>query len=194
MKFLAWLMSLFFAFNLGAESTKAPSASDDELKSRVQEHLDVIVDESAAIVDEVTESIRQDERVQHAEEVLQDAREIVEETRDELEQVGENTRNRVKEKFGTGEPAAEAPAEEAEDSETVPAAAETDEKAPAAEESEAVPAAEEAEGEKASEEEKPEEKTGEAAPEQNANQEEKNGVDVTVPPMETPAPGEPVNG
>jgi len=175
MKFLAWLMSLFFAFNLGAESTKAPSASDDELKSRVQEHLDVIVDESAAIVDEVTESIRQDERVQHAEEVLQDAREIVEETRDELEQVGENTKNRVKEKFGTGEPAAEAPAEETEDSETVPAAAETEEK-------------------KASEEEKPEEKTGEAAPEQNANQEEKNGVDVTVPPMETPAPGEPVNG
>lgn len=187
MKFLAWLMSLFFAFNLGAESTKAPSASDDELKSRVQEHLDVIVDESAAIVDEVTESIRQDERVQHAEEVLQDAREIVEETRDELEQVAENTRNRVKEKFGTGEPAAEAPAEGTEESETAPETAETEEKAPAAEVSEAAPAAEEAE--KASEE-----KTEEAAPEQIATQEEKTGVDATVPPMETPAPGEPVNG
>ena len=104
MKFIAWLLSLFFAFSLGAGTNSQPGETDEELRSKVQEHLDVIVDESAAIVDVVTEEIRKDERVQEAEKFVQDVQDVAQETVDELSQVVENTKNRVEEKFGTEDP------------------------------------------------------------------------------------------
>ena len=136
MKFLIWLVSVFFAFNLGAGSQKVPTATDEELRGRVQEHIDVIVDESAAIVDEVTESLRENEQVQEMEKFLQDVREVTEETMDDLTQVAQDAKTRVEEKFGAGEnpegaqpeadPAAEEdadPADEGEaDPEEIPAA------------------------------------------------------------------------
>ena len=66
MKFLSWLLSLFIAFSIGAESTRQPAESEEELRAKVQGHIDVIVDESAAMVDDVMEAARQDERVQKA--------------------------------------------------------------------------------------------------------------------------------
>lgn len=103
MKFLAWVLSLFFAFNLGAQTEKNPSLSDSELQDRVQKHLDVIVDESAAIVDEVAGEIRNDPLVKDAEKFVQDVQEVAEETMDELNQVVENTKERVQDKFGPKE-------------------------------------------------------------------------------------------
>lgn len=104
MKFLAWLLSLVFAFNLGAGSkTDSGRETDAELRNRVQEHIDTIVDESAAIVDEVTESIRQDERVKEVEKKVQDVKEVVTDTAQDVNQVIENTKDRVEEKFGPGE-------------------------------------------------------------------------------------------
>jgi len=104
MKFLAWLLSLVFAFNLGAGSkTDSARETDAELRNRVQEHIDTIVDESAAIVDEVTESIRQDERVKEVEKKVQDVKDVVTDTAQDVNQVIENTKDRVEEKFGPEE-------------------------------------------------------------------------------------------
>ena len=102
MRFLAWLLSLFFAFSLGANSTPATRETDEELRNRVQEHLDVIADESAAIVDEVTESIQNDERVQQAEQFARDVEEVARGTWDDLNRVAEDAQKRVEEKFGKG--------------------------------------------------------------------------------------------
>lgn len=101
MKFLAWLLSLLFAFNLGSQSASTPTVTDEELRNKVQEHMDVIVDEGAALVDDVTDSIRNDDRVKDAEKFAQDVEEVTKETLDDLNQVYENTKNRVEEKFGT---------------------------------------------------------------------------------------------
>ncbi|MBQ3704821.1 MAG: hypothetical protein II888_00030 [Clostridia bacterium] len=108
MKFIAWLLSLLFAFNLGAGTVGTREETDDELKNKVQEHIDVIVDEGAAIVDDVTESIRNDERVKEAEEFVQDVKDVAEETLEDLNKVVEDTKERVEEKFGAPEEA-EAP-------------------------------------------------------------------------------------
>ena len=103
MKFLAWLLSVFFAFNLGAQTADSPKETDDELRNKVQEHLDVIMDESAALVDDVTDSIRNDERIQDAEKFIQNVQDVAEETLDDLNQVYEDTKTRVEEKFGDGQ-------------------------------------------------------------------------------------------
>ena len=113
MQFFAWLLSLIFAFSLGANSSVAPKETDSELRNRVQEHIDVIVNESAAIVDDVTESIREDERVQEAEKFVQDVKDVAQETADGLNQVMENTKNSLQEKFGTPD-ATDAPGAEQE--------------------------------------------------------------------------------
>ena len=113
MKFLAWVLSLFFAFNLGAQGTRPDTETDEELRNRVQEHLDVIVDESAAIVDEVTKEVREDPQVQEAVKFAEDVKEVAEETLEDLEGVAERTKERLEEKFGTKEtPAEETPAED----------------------------------------------------------------------------------
>ena len=111
MKFLAWLLSLFIAFSLGANNSATQNTeSDEELRNRVQQHLDVIADESAAIVDDVTESLRGDERVQQAEQFAKDVEEVARETWDDVSQAAEDAKTRVQEKFGKNE-TAESPAE-----------------------------------------------------------------------------------
>ena len=113
MNFLSWLLSIILAFTLGAQSGTKTTETDDELRNKVQEHLDVIVDESAAIVDEVTESIRKDEKVQEAEQFVKDVQEVAQETIDDLNQVAEDTKERIEEKFG--------PEDEAPETEEAPA-------------------------------------------------------------------------
>ncbi|MBQ9210702.1 MAG: hypothetical protein IJ153_03295 [Clostridia bacterium] len=103
MKFLAWILSLIFAFNLGAGTTTESQKSDEELRNRVQEHIDTIVDEGAAIVDEITDEIRNDERVQEAEQFIQDVQDVAEETLKDLNKVYEDAKDRVEEKFGAEE-------------------------------------------------------------------------------------------
>ena len=74
MNFLAWLLSLIMAFSFGTQVGTREEETDDELRNRVQEHLDVIVDESAAILDDVTDAIREDERVKDAEEFFENGK------------------------------------------------------------------------------------------------------------------------
>ena len=84
--FVGWLLSIVLAFSIGVNvgnQTEAPS--DSELQQKVQDHMDVIVDESAAIVDDVTEEIRKNEHVQKAEEFADDVKEIAQNTKNDIE-------------------------------------------------------------------------------------------------------------
>ena len=109
MKFFAWLLSLLFAFNLGAQNRTVPTETDEELRGRVQGHLDTIVDESAAIVDEIAGTVREDGRVQEAERFASDMKDIAEEAIQDLDQVYQKTRKRVEERLAGDE--AQEPAE-----------------------------------------------------------------------------------
>ena len=103
MKFFAWLLSLLFAFNLGAQNGTVPTETDEELRGRVQGHLDTIVDESAAIVDEIAGTVREDGRVQEAERFASDMKDIAEEAIQDLDQVYQKTRKRVEERLAGDE-------------------------------------------------------------------------------------------
>lgn len=116
MKLLAWLFSMIFAFNLGA-GVKSDEPADSELEQKIRDHMDVIVDESAAMMDDIIDEIQNNEHVQDAEKFVDNVKEIV-----------DNTKQDIEDHFGTPE---QEPAEEAA-AETVPAEAET-ETAPATE-------------------------------------------------------------
>ena len=101
---LKGLFTFIFAFMLGAGYAQDKPPADSELQQKVQEHMDVIVDESAAIVDDVMEEVRQDERVQQMEQFANDVNEIA-----------NNTRADIEAHFGTpdtAEETADAPAED----------------------------------------------------------------------------------
>ena len=78
-RFFGWLLSVICAFSLGA-GLRSDAPADSELQQKVQSHMDVIVDESAAMVDDVAEEIRKNENVQKAEEFRNDVQEIVDNT------------------------------------------------------------------------------------------------------------------
>lgn len=104
LKVLTWLFTVIFAFNMGAGVHREPGENASELQKKVQEHMDVIVDETAAMVDDVVEEVRKDQRVQNAEAFVDDVKEIVDNTRDDIEA-----------HFGTAESAEENAAEETEE-------------------------------------------------------------------------------
>lgn len=85
MKLVSWLLSLIFAFSLGAGvKTADTEEANSELQQKVQDHMDIIVDEAAAIVDDVTEQIRQNEHVQEAEAFADDVKEIISNTKEDI--------------------------------------------------------------------------------------------------------------
>ena len=84
-RIIGWLASVIFAFSLGAGIKSEAPKTDSELQQKVQSHMDAIVDESAAMVDDVMEEIRKDERVQRAEEFAGDVQEIVDNTMKDIE-------------------------------------------------------------------------------------------------------------
>ena len=84
-RILEKVLLFLFAFSLGAGMAGDTKQVDPELQQKVQGHLDVIVDESAALVDDVLDEARKDERVQEAEEFVNDVREIAQNTADDIE-------------------------------------------------------------------------------------------------------------
>ena len=92
---LAWLLSMILSFGAGA-SFGRNYEPDTELESKVQGHMDVIVDEAAGIVDDVTESakkrketleseLKESDEYKKAEEIVDDVKEIAENTADDIE-------------------------------------------------------------------------------------------------------------
>ena len=90
-KLIALILTFIMGVSFGAGAA-SKSPSDSELKQKVQDHMDIIVDESAGIVDDVVEEIRKDERVQKAESFAEDVNEIV-----------DNTVNDIHDHFGNDE-------------------------------------------------------------------------------------------
>ena len=78
------ILAFIFAFTLGAGFAAERPETDSELKQKVQQHMDVIADESAAIVDDVLEEARKDEHVQKAQEFADDVSEIVDHTVEDI--------------------------------------------------------------------------------------------------------------
>ena len=83
MRLISWILSLFLAFSMGTGYDKNHE-SDSELANKIQDHLDIIVDESAAIVDDVIDEIRGSEKVQKAEEFIDDVKDIAGNTIDDI--------------------------------------------------------------------------------------------------------------
>ena len=84
LRILRGIFTFLFAFSLGA-GMSTERTDNPELREKVQEHVDVIVDESAALVDDLIDEARKDERVQRAEEFLDDVEEIAQNTADDIE-------------------------------------------------------------------------------------------------------------
>ena len=80
---LKQILTFIFAFSLGASMAQDKPA-DSELQQKVQDHMDVIVDESAAIVDDVMDEARKNEHVQKAEQFANDVNEIVDHTIEDI--------------------------------------------------------------------------------------------------------------
>ncbi len=100
MRLLAWILCLLIALTSGSVKK---ADTDGELRSKVQEHLDTIVDEGAAILDDVIETIREDERVQGTEEFVQDMIDITGETVEKMDEVLDDARTQVEEKLSPEE-------------------------------------------------------------------------------------------
>ena len=81
--FLKGIFTFILAFTLGV-SVGRDRPADSELQQKVQDHMDVIVDESAGIVDDVVEEVRKNEHVQEAEQFLEDVEEIAGNTADDI--------------------------------------------------------------------------------------------------------------
>ena len=82
--FLKEVLLFVFAFFLGLGYTEDKTV-DSELQQKVQDHMDVIVDESAALVDDVVDEVRKNEHVKKAEEFVNDVNEIVENTANDID-------------------------------------------------------------------------------------------------------------
>ena len=84
MKLISWLMTFILAFSLGTSVNAPEKETDSELQQKVQDHMDVIVDEAAAILDEVSDEVRKNEKVQKAEEFVDNVKEIAQNTADDI--------------------------------------------------------------------------------------------------------------
>ena len=93
-KFISWLLSLALAFGAGAAVTTYQPA--DELKQKVSDHMDVIVDEAAGIVDDVSEAaqkrrdeleseLENNESYRKAKQFKEDVEEIIDHTKEDID-------------------------------------------------------------------------------------------------------------
>ena len=105
--FWAWLLSLILSFGAGAAVARNYEP-DTELEQKVQGHMDVIVDEAAGIVDDVSEAAR--ERRETLESELKDSETYkkAEEIVNDVQEIADNTAADIDAHFGTGESESEA--------------------------------------------------------------------------------------
>ena len=107
---LAWLLSIVLSFGAGA-SFGRKYEPDTELEEKVQGHMDVIVDEAAGIVDDVTESARKRRETVESELKESDEYKKAEEFAGDVKEIAENTAADIEAHFGTGETETEAETE-----------------------------------------------------------------------------------
>ena len=117
----AWLLSMFLSFGAGVNAGR-DYQEDTELEQKVQAHMDVIVDEAAGIVDDVSDAAK--ERRESAESEFKESDEYkkAEEFVNDVQEIADNTKADIEEHFGSDETETESEtAVETEAAETVPA-------------------------------------------------------------------------
>ena len=98
--FIAWILSLFLAFTAGIVFPRSLDGNE-ELKQKVTDHLDIIVDEAAGIVDDV--SAAAEEKRESLKEDIQKTDEYKEakEFADNVQEIAQNTAADIDDHFGT---------------------------------------------------------------------------------------------
>ncbi len=104
---LAWILSMFLSFGAGV-STGRDYQSDTELEQKVQAHMDVIVDEAAGIVDDVSEAARSRRETLESELKESDKYKKAEQFVNDVQEIADNTAADIEAHFGTGETETEA--------------------------------------------------------------------------------------
>ena len=105
-----WFLSILLSFGAGAKVGREYEP-DTELEQKVQEHMDVIVDEAAGIVDDVTEAARERREAAESEWKASDEYKKAEEFVIDVEEIIDNTAADIDAHFGTDETEAETEAE-----------------------------------------------------------------------------------
>ena len=105
--FWAWLLSILLSFGAGAAAGRSYQP-DTELEQKIQGHMDVIVDEAAGIVDDVSQVAR--DRRETLESELEDSETYkkAEKFVNDVQEIADNTTADIDAHFGTGETETEA--------------------------------------------------------------------------------------
>ncbi len=90
--FWRWVLSVLIAFGLGTTAGSG-SPADSELQQKVQDHMDVITDEAAGIVDDVAEAAQDkwdkamdSEKAKKVKDFVNDVDEVVNNTIDDIQE------------------------------------------------------------------------------------------------------------
>ena len=108
---LAWLLTVFLSFGAGVNAGR-DSQQDTELEQKVQAHMDVIVDEAAGIVDDVTASAKEHREAAESEFKESDEYKKAEEFVSDIREIADNTKADIDEHFGLKETETETEFEE----------------------------------------------------------------------------------
>lgn len=108
--FFAWLLAMFLSFGAGVDAGREYQ-KDTELEQKVQAHMDVIVDEAAGIVDDVTAAAKQRRESVESEFKESDEYKKAESFVNDVQEIADNTKADIDAHFGTGETEAETEAE-----------------------------------------------------------------------------------
>lgn len=110
--FLAWLLTVFLSFGAGVSAGR-DYQEDTELEQKVQAHMDVIVDEAAGIVDDVSAAAKERRETAESEFKESDTYKKAEEFVGDVQEIADNTAADIDAHFGTGETETETETEEA---------------------------------------------------------------------------------
>ncbi len=95
---LGWLLALLLGFSAGVSADRDPHR-DTELEQKVQAHMDVIVDEAAGIVDDVSAAAEERKETLESELKESDAYKKTEEFVNDVQEIAENTKLDIEEHF-----------------------------------------------------------------------------------------------
>ena len=100
--FWAWLLSILLSFGAGTAVGRSYEP-DTELEQKVQGHMDVIVDEAAGIVDDVSAAARERRETLESEVKDSETYKKAEEFVNDVQEIADNTAADIDAHFGTEE-------------------------------------------------------------------------------------------
>lgn len=100
--FWAWLLSILLSFGAGT-AVGRNYEPDTELEQKVQGHMDVIVDEAAGIVDDVSAAAREHRETLESEVKDSETYKKAEEFVNDVQEIADNTAADIDAHFGTEE-------------------------------------------------------------------------------------------